>query len=266
MNQIVKAKFDLSRLMQVMARWGAELRLTKEQVLRQQAGLLMQDLVNVTGPKSLEHLGKQIDRDTRKVFAPMPKIPLEHQRGRGFVWLLAGPDFLIGTQPINMHTLDSVDDLERIYRTSNQLTAQIKEKSLTKIGMHGKQDVYRWNRLIVARKTLSAFQARQKLKGGAFKAAWALAWDTLRTGSRLASWVRRHIDNRTAKGSYIDMLSAPGKSFFTFINRSPGSTDERNLQKFRAALIHRTEAMLADLKNQMRGAYRRAGFKHARTV
>ena len=261
---IAKVKFDMTRLNVTMAKWAAELKLSADQVVKYQAGLLLKDLVAFSPPKNLQRLQKNIQRDVGKVFAPAPSDAFTgKQRGHGdMIWLASGPRWLLGVQPLNYHVQDTVADMGKLYRRVKVGGSQVKENAQTQIGVRGPQSVYKWNRLVVKRAAMRDFVALLKKSGGKFKASWAVAWDYLQPAGHLPQWVKKHVDARTAPGRFEGQIGLPGiAAKFTFISNAPGCTKEEIVNIYRGALMHRIEAMKADLKNMAAGAYNRSGFK-----
>ena len=182
--------------------------------------------------------------------------------GQGdMVWLASGPRWLLGVgredykPDVSMSDMDALYKNRRLFNKSSLST----NKSIPQ-GARGHQSVSRLNRIVVNPMALALFVAAKKLSGGKFKASWAVGWDFLKPSAKLPKWVGKHVTNGTAPGAFISELGHSWLGKLTFISHAPGCEDEKNFQKFRAALRHRAAAMKADMKNLSRGAYNKSGF------
>lgn len=255
---MLKLEANLMRFNQAMSRFDTELGMMPGVVVKDQAGLLMAELVRQEGPKDLATLERNIDRDVKKKFATMPAgaLTASHRQGKGFVWLLASPYSLTGVKPERFKLEANADSLKKLYYTE-----ELAKQKYSKIGRRGKQAVVELNRIVVRKGVLQQFKKLLKSAGGKLKASWALAWPTLQPkGRRPPKWVMRHVGGK-AKGGFINGLGFPGKATFTLISRATGVEQPHSKIAVNKALTTRFHKMSADIKLYLKGIKKRVGFK-----
>lgn len=250
-----------------MRRYGAELRLTRSQVVWMQTGLLKAELVNGLPPGNLSKSQEQAVKDTKKVFfagreggKPLDIFFGPKAQGKGMRWLYAGPKYVVGVFPDDFRPSISGTEMQR---EMNELRrGHFRGAAWHEVGKRGTQHVYRVNRTVVRRGDLSNLRKQVVNSFGKLKASFAVDWEKFRIARPLRRWIARHVP--TAKGRTVDMSKAPDDPYVEIISSARGVSSERALKAIRAAVRKRTGAMLADLRNQLNGAYKRAGFANAR--
>jgi hypothetical protein len=267
-NLLINVNRDL--LNQRMAKYARELEVEPAQFVRGQVGILMRELATAAAPKSKSALENRIDKDIGHVYAPLPKkmLPMAHRSGKGFVWIMASPRQLTGVRERNYHPNDTVADLQRLFHKTQNSGVIRGNKYLPldwKKRKRGGQVVQELNRIVVKRGVLNQFRIWLKKRAGILGGSWAVAWNAiLPKGKTPPIYKFKHVQDGTARGAYIDGLGIPGKATFTLINRAAGVEQPSQLKMLAGVLKHRAEAMKADAKNMLRGAYTRAGFNSKR--
>jgi hypothetical protein len=258
---MITLRGDISRLNERMGKYAQALKLEPRAVVKMQAGILSRELAEGAAPRSKQALDRSIEKDVGKIYAPAPKqmIPMAHRQGKGFVWLMATPVAVVGVEDYDYHLSDTVEDMTRQFRKAPQLGKRYED-----IGRRGVQKIVRLNRIVVKRPIYNKFLTELKKRAGILGGSWVIAWAVLQPkGRKPPAYKFRHVQDGTARGTYIDGLGIPGKATFTLINRATGCERPRQLEMLRGKLRHRLEAMTKDMKNQLRGAYKRAGFRNA---
>jgi hypothetical protein len=273
----ITLKTDMAMLNERMARYAISLKLEPRDVVKMQAGILSRELASGSAPKSKQALERSIERDLRKVYSPAPKrmLPIAHRRGKGFTWIMATPDVITGVKNYDYHMEDSVEDVMRLFHKTKprgnkyetlgprQQSAGARIMRMAR-GRKGRQYAQRLNRIVIPRgvfsQSLRGFQKRAGILGG----SWVVSWNVLQPkGSKPPAYKFRHVQDGTARGTYIDGLGIPGHATFSLVNRATGCTQESQLEMVRGKLKHRAISMQSDLQNLLRGAYKRAGFKNS---
>jgi hypothetical protein len=267
---------DISRLNQRMAKYASLLKLEPRAVVKMQAGILARELAEGAAPRSKQSLERKIEKDVGKVYAPAPRqmIPAGHRQGKGFVWILATPKTVVGVKPWDYHLEDSIEDLTRLFHKTKP-----RGNRYERLGVHretkgnmiirtvqnrGEQSVQRLNRIVVKRGVYQGYIARLKKRAGILGGSWAVAWPVLQPKGRPpAAYKFRHVEDGSARGTYIDGLGIPEFPRFSLVNRAAGCESPKQLEMVRGKLRFRTEAMKKDMENVLRGAYKRAGFKNS---
>lgn len=243
-------------------RLGELARFTKashDDIVRQQGGLLMRDLVMDAPPQRLSKSQQKAEEFSRNVFAPMPKEPFPiSKRGTGMmVWLFSGPLFLLGADRRNYMPDIGSSEMRRLYAIRARQGSF--GRRYDRIGKRDPQPVIKLNRIVVSRGALREFNRSLRNSFGKLKGAWSTGWDFIGVKSRLPNWIRRHQNN--GKGSYL--LTRGENPTLTLVNRSNGVESEYSRRAITHALRKRAGAIAADIRNQLRGNYRKAGFKNS---
>lgn len=272
----LKLGSDIRGLNQRMAIYARELKLQPAAVVKMQAGLLSRELAEGAAPRSRQALERAIDRDIGRVYAPAPTrmIPLAHRQGKGFVWIAASLQAVVGVKPYDYHLEDSVEDLQRLFHKTNPrgnryvpLGARretMSNRIMRTARGRGSQKAVQLNRIVVRRGVFQAFSRDLKNRGGILGGSWVIAWPALQPkGRKPPAYKFRHVEDGTARGTYVDGLGIPGHPTFSLVNRAAGCTKPSQLEMLRGKIISRSESMKADMQNILRGAYKRAGFKKA---
>jgi hypothetical protein len=258
-------KGDITRLNECMGVYATRLKIDPRIVVRQQAGILSRELAQGAAPASKQELDRNIEKDLRRVYSPAPRrmIPLTHRRGKGFVWIMATPAVVTGVFESDYRIEDSAEDMSKMFRRTaprGNRYIHLGRKNRKK----GVQSAQLLDRIVVQRGVYNQFLAGLKKRGGILGGSWVVAWPVLQPkGAKPPAYKFRHVQDGTARGTYIDGLGIPGHPRFSLVNRATGCTHPRQLEMLRGKLVHRALAMTADMKNLLRGAYKRAGFKHA---
>lgn len=266
---------DVRLLNERMSNYARSLKLEPRAVVKMQAGILARELAEGAAPRSKSALDRNIEKDVARVYSPAPRhmIPMGHRQGKGFVWIMASPQVVVGVRPNDYHMEDTVDDMTRLFHRTNPRGNKYEQLGTRKESVGGAvmrvargrkaQKFMRLNRIVVKRGVYSQFLSNMKKRGGILGGSWAIAWPVLQPkGRRPAAYKFRHVEDGTARGTYIDGLGIPGHATFTLVNRASGSEKPAQLEMVRGKLRFRAEAMVLDMKNMLRGAYQRAGFKN----
>lgn len=234
--------------------------LSKDEAILRQGGLLLRDLVMESPPKTLASSQKKAEDFAKNVFAPMPRdVFTKSQRGgkNGITWLYSGPQFILGVNNEDYQPGKSASDLRAIYKTASRKGSF--GKRYERIGKRGGQAAIRVKRMVVGRQNLRALIKQIRDSFGKLKGAWSEGWDFFGVKFPLPGWIRRH--QGKGRGSYL--LTKGEKSSLTLINRAHGVESEYSRRAITHALRRRAGAIQADIRNQIRGAYRKAGFRSA---
>lgn len=261
-DDISSVRADASKLGDAMRKYARQMEILPEDIVRTQVGLLIRELADGAAPRNRAALEKSIEGDLGGVYAPMPRqkylLPVRHQAGHGFRWLMVTKQVITGVKDQNYHPDDSVEDLKKLYHRTRQIGI-IKGKKYVRIGTRGKQAVQELNRIVVRRGVYNDFKTWLKGRVGILGGSWAVAWDHLQPKGRAPQAYKfRHVKDGSANGTFIDGLGLKGKATFTLINRAAGVEQERQLQMVGSALRFRTKMLLQDLKNQLAGAYKKS--------
>jgi hypothetical protein len=272
----LKLAGDISRLNQRMAKYARLLQIEPREVVQMQAGILSRELAEGAAPRSKQALEQSIEKDIGRVYAPAPKrmLPVAHRQGRGFVWLVASPQVLVGVKPNDYHLEDTVGDMTRLFHKTKPRENRYEQLGARRESMgnavlrvaRGRdvQKVVRLNRIVVRRPVYSQFATAMKKRAGILGGSWVISWAVLQPkGRKPPAYKFRHVEDGSARGTYINSLGIPGHATFSLVNRATGCEHPKQLEMVRGKIRYRLEAMTADLKNLLRGAYKRAGFKKA---
>lgn len=259
------ATVDTTKLTATLRRYASELNLSFQKVVRHQAGLLKVDIVAALPPKNLARSKQQAEKDARKVFFPKPVKTFtgSQAEGKQMRWLYAANQparVLVGVSRADYQPELSADQMRRV-----QYETRLRGKAWEQIGTRGKNNpfkVMRLNRVVVARGRLKQHIKALKDSFGKLKASWAVDWERFNIARTLPGWIRKHVP--TAKGRTVDMSKLADTPFVEIISDATGVSKPQALKAIRAAVKKRVGAMTADLRNQLRGAYKRAGFANAR--
>lgn len=255
---------DLTLMNTRMNRYVTELGMKASDVTKQQAGLLLRDIVNHSGPVNLAKSQKQAVEFSKNVFnqvRPAQFAFKRPQQGTGEMrWLAAGPQFLLGTDAANFQPEMSVEQAANIYFEKTK--ANKFGPSYVRAGRRGKQHVMKLNRIVIRRGTLRSLQKIITEGFGKLKASFAVGWDELGVKGRLPAWVKRHIQKSKSngRGQVIVNLKSTRPSV-TIISRANGCTGEKSLAVIKGAVRYRSAAMLKDLALYAKGIKKHAGFK-----
>jgi len=273
----ITLKGDITLLNERMAKYATALKLEPRDVVKMQAGLLSRELAEGAAPRSKQALERSIEKDLKKVYSPAPKrmLPLAHRPGKGFMWIMATPSVVTGVRNHDYHLEDTVEDVTRLFHKTNprgnryedlgvrQQSVGARIMRMAK-GKAGRQHVQRLNRIVVPRGVFSQSLTKLQKRAGILGGSWVVSWNVLQPkGPKPPAYKFRHVQDGTARGTYIDGLGIPGHATFSLVNRATGCTNDSQLEMVRGKLVHRAEAMSADLKNLLRGAYKRAGFSRS---
>lgn len=235
---------QLANLNIALHRFVEQLGVSSQALIRQQAGLLQADMVSAAPPKNKSRLLKQIKRDVGNVFASKPRSP---EKGAEMVWLASGPKWVVGVDPNFFRPQESVEGMRYIYRTNRGKMG----KRFTDLGLRGKQAVRRLNRFVVSKSTISKFaKLRQSMVGG-LKASFAVAWYNAIAApkrARLPAWIQKILQNRKAKGTFINATNNKTRPQFTIVSRAPGCSSPAAIRIARWALVKREKSIVNSLR------------------
>lgn len=275
---LISLNVNRTRLNTTMARYAHELGLAPKEIVRGQMGIIMRDLAKGANPQNRGDLDKQIHKDISMVYRPLPRktLPNVHVTGRGFVWLMAGPNFLMGVNQKNYRPDTTLAEMQREFYTLKGVNPgkawkdvgvrELKHTARAKAKGGDRQHIIDANRVMIKRRVYLQFRTWLKTRVGILGASWAAAWDHLGIkGREPAAFKMKHVRDGTHRGNFIDGLGIPGKATFTIITRAAGCEHSNSLRMVGAVLAHRTEAMRADIKNILSGAYNRAGWSKRKT-
>lgn len=249
---------DKNKLSQDLARWGngvgmyaTQLGVSVSEAVRLQTGFMVRELVESLPPTSRGRLEKKIAGDARSVFQSSDSVMFRgKQRGKDdMVWMNAGPTFLTGVKREQYRQQSSAAEMIGIYKANKGKLGN----RYTKLGNRGKQHVQRLNRFVVKKSALNRFVKIQQGKTGKLKASVALAWNALAIkGRRPARWIARHIEARTAKGSFSDSTRHGTNPSFTIISNQAGVGKPFAISIIRSALRRRIKAMVIDVTGKLK--------------
>lgn len=266
----MSARVDTTRLTATLKRYARELDLSLPKVVRHQAGLFKAEVVNTLPPKNLKKSQAKAVKDTKKVFFTGEK-PLDiffgsQAQGAGMRWLYAGNKggrFLVGVQPDDFQPGMGVKEMQR--EQNELLRGHFRGAGWHLIGQRGKNNpfkIFRVNRTVVRRGQREQLNRKLMDNFGRLKASFAMDWERFNIAKPLRNWIRKHVPN--ARGRTLDFSKLPDKPFVEMISTAHGVSKPQALKAINAAVKKRVGAMTADLRNQLKGAYKRAGFANAR--
>lgn len=261
---------ELARFSTQMARYVDEANMEAAFVVKEQSGLLMEQIVSTLPPKNKGALIKQIDGDVGSVFRPRySSWPKSKQGNGGVVWIGAGPRFLTGVNRNLYRPGASVGEMGSMYKARfRKMGAAWQTHGKSKhgrkrgaaLGKRGDQHVQFLNRVVVSVGALNKFKAEKRKTVGRLKASFALGWSHVKTKAKdLPKWVRERIQDGSARGSYIDGLGIKGYPTFTIISNQSGCNSKLAREAVRRALIVRIEKIKSDFKNGF--IFKRLGMK-----
>lgn len=258
------AEVDMTKLNAALRRCASELNLSFPKVVRHQAGLFKADVVAALPPKNLARSKKSAERDAKKVFFPKPQQTFtgDQAHGKGMRWLYAANQparVVVGVSDADYRLDLGPDQMRRV-----QYESELRGKKWEKIGTRGKKkpfNVIRLNRVVVQRGNYRKHIKALKDSFGKLKASWAVDWERFNIARALPNWIRKHL--QVAKGRTVDMSTNRDNPFVELISNAAGVSKPQAIKAIRAAVKKRVGAMTADLRNQLRGAYKRAGFANA---
>ncbi len=256
-------KIDLSVLHQRIVK-SAQLngRSLRDETLNQ-GGLLQNEIIAKLPPRSLARAKKIGAADVHKVFSPFaanPNIEVGHRGNGSFYWFIATPKVLIGASRSDVQPTASVSIMAAQYTRKEAVKRKGK---FINFGRRGKQMAVVIDRVLVKKSRIAEFKKIVADKFGKMKASFAHSWTLLnRNRPQPAKWIMKHVESGKARGAVIVNLVGD-KTSVTLISRATGCEGEAALRGIRAAVKKRSGAIAADIRNQLRGDYKKAGFKLA---
>lgn len=259
------ATVDMTKFSQTLRRYETELGMSLAKVVRQQAGLFKQEVVNALPPRNVKKSKEQAISDTKRVFfAGKEGTQLKpffgpKAEGAEMRWIYAGPKYLVGVFKDDWKPSMGVVEMQRemnAYRNGHFRGAgwhQTKQR--------GAQHIYRVNRIVVRRSQLEMLRKQISANFGKLKASFAVDWEKFNIARALPAWIRKHV--AAARGRTLDMTSGP-KPFVEMVSNAAGVSKPQAVKAIRTAVKKRVGAMTADIRNQLNGVYKRAGFANAR--
>ena len=257
-----------------MSRYARELHLAPKEIVTGQMGLIMRELAKGAAPKNRAALNRNINRDISTVYRPLPRetLPNVHVTGKGFVWLMAGPNFLMGVDQKNYKPEATVADMQKEFYLSKGINPgnaykdvgarELKHTIRAKTKGGDRQHIIDANRIMVKRTVYMRFRAWLKTRVGILGSSWAVALNDAKFGGSrgVPQFKMKHVLDGTHRGAFIDGLGIPGRATFTIMNHAAGVESANSLRMVNAVLRHRVESMKVDIKNILSGAYTRAGW------
>jgi hypothetical protein len=229
-------------------------------VVKEQAALLQRDLVHEAPPESQSKLRDSIERDIRKVFRPNPPSrgwwpPNSRKSGarvKGTIrWLYATPFMLYGVpRSLDFTGKRAKELLPYYYDQLSRRKLGAKPITRAKVGQRGRQAIVLTYKPIITLQQVTALKKYLESRMGLLKASWAVGWEQLNPGKRLAQWIARHL--RKARGeTQIDINDR--KPSVTFISRAIGTAHPAARWAMKRAVKGRAAKLRAHLRYRMRG-------------
>lgn len=262
---VMTTTVDMTKLAQSLRRYETELGMSLPKVVKYQAGLFKQEVVNSLPPRNRKKSSEQAVKDTKKVFFAGKEGTQLHPffgpkaEGNGIRWLYAGDKYLVGAYPDDWKPGMSVVEMQR--EMSAYRNGLFRGAGWHKLKKRGNQYVYRINRTIIRRGELEKLRKQITANFGKLKASFAVDWEKFQIARALPAWIRKHLPE--AKGRTLDMAFG-SRPFVELISNAHGVTKPQAIKAIQAATKKRVAAMAADIRNQLKGVYKRAGFANAK--
>lgn len=253
----ITAEFDMTGLNRVVDRFIREVGFSGWEVIRDQGGMLMGELVTATGPRNLGKAKNGAERDVKRTFYRVPQRMFEGQKRRGddAIWMYSGPVFLVGTLQQHWKPSASINQMADLHYKATP------DAKWRMVGTRGIQEVWIVDKPVVGRASYQAFIRKVTERFGRAKAAWAVGARTIKPNLRIPAWVRKHVDNGKAPGAFINGLFNRSSPNLTLISRAKGVESPKSKQMIRSVLKRRIARASKDLSLYLKGVKNKAGVK-----
>jgi len=250
-----KSSIDVQRLVDCIRKTAVEMGTTCEGELRRQVRLLASDIVRSSPPVDRQKTYQAIDRMGAMLFYPLPFPNMigvaKKSKPDGTLWLYASPRFLVGVSR-EKYNLDISARTIALARKGG--TRMRGERKWIDAGSRGMQRVMILNKRVVRPTSLTEGMAIAKSNVGKLKGAWIGAGLNLGLAVDGPDWAAKHATDGHGYG-YLE-----GRFTMVIGSRARGVGGERSLDAIHWALRGRAAKAAKDLKNQLQGLYKRAGF------
>lgn len=215
---------ELRKLAATCAGYIRDLRMGAKEVIRMEMGYLISDLANALGPKDTAHIKREIQKERLKVFEPIGqewnlKNATKHGAG-DFVWLAAGPRFLVGVDKVHYLPKATEQDMSAVFKASH---GREHGKRRLYRALRGRQAVYELNRFVVPRAAFMRFMKAAQDRIGRLRASFYASHYILKPkGRKPPGWVMRHLLTGNAGGTYLDATTDDVNPSFTIISKARG--------------------------------------------
>jgi hypothetical protein len=246
---------DKPSLDQSLRRWNAHLatkidmtHLAGQDVVRVEAGRLVQTLVRITPPEdrsaSMQKLGARVEGKFHTLGSEQHsfhELAAGGKAGNSDVrWYAFQSDGIYGVAEDADMTNATADGLYRVY-----FDTPLNKEGRIVAGHRGRQTVYIWRKITTKLATVKKLAARLKRHFGRLKAAWLAGWIDLGrpTGTYAPpAWVLQH--ETGARGYSINGLGDPRYPQFTLENHAKGAGSAKMNGLARDTMEIRSQAMV----------------------
>lgn len=171
-------------------------------------------------------------------------------------WVAAGPSFLVGMFQSDDLRGRTADEVLAAYRASRKVSAKRGNKYV-QVGAHGKQHIYRLNRILTTESTLNAVIKMISERFGQARASFAATSQQLVPSKRIPGFVREKIEMVLRNGKHIMVDSATGNPItpaIEFGSRAPGvQNNPRMVAKIQSAIDWSERTLLSKIRKVIKG-------------
>ncbi len=258
---MVTLSVDSSRLNTVIQNTARLLPTTVEAEIRKHTRLAAGELAKQSSPKNRQKAMAQIAFAGRKNFYPLP-LPnfigvAKKSTAGGMLWLYASPRFLVGASVKDYNLGMSLDTRAIAGVISNN--RHRKGRTWEDAGKRGPQHI-----MIVGKPVVQPDKLEQGIRAvqsnvGKAKATWIKAAADLNLDAKADAWVLKHKNSARGIGT---QEGSPQSMVFALVLTSiiPARIAARHQAMANGVMKGRAAKAAADLRNQMNGVYKKAGF------
>jgi hypothetical protein len=250
---------DQPALQQSLQRWNSYIagkidftHLAGKEVVRVEAGRLVQTLIKVTPPaepaRTRESIEGRVDRTFQVLGTENGRswVDLDQGGKHGYgdvAWYAFQSNAIFGVARDADMTGASAAELYAVYQANKRQNKQGRIIA----GRRGKQTVYIWKKITTLASEVRKLKTRLKSHVGRLKAGWCPAWDKLgqpRGTYAPPRWVTDHNVEGKVQGYAINLIDDPRFPQFTLENHAKGAGSDTMNGLVKTALDIRSKAMV----------------------
>jgi hypothetical protein len=207
---------DISGFERTMLQLKSVVQQDTQTFVRDEAARLGEECANQLARRGKSN-HNSLRKDVASVFMPEPREVFSGNKSNGAVlnWLYATPYDLYGVKPSQDHRMDSVEDMNSVYRSALQSPPAEKIETLgfrrtsVRVNKHGheisRQSVKRFTRMVVKRRVYERFVKMLISHFGRLEASFADTARKLKGTAKVSKRVSRHFPSE--KNITIDSTS-----------------------------------------------------------